>query len=51
MQYANKICSPAVVLFGENEIKSGKPTLRDLKSGKEQSVELNSLANEIKKIL
>ena len=51
MQYANKIGSPAVVLFGENEIKSGKPTLRDLKSGKEQSVELNSLANEIKKIL
>ena len=51
MQYANKIGSPAVVLFGEDEIKHGKPTLRNLKSGKEQSVEINNLANEIKKIL
>jgi histidyl-tRNA synthetase len=28
MEYANKIKSPAVILYGENEIKSGKPTLR-----------------------
>ena len=33
MQYANKIGSPAVILYGDNEIKSGKATLRDLKSG------------------
>ena len=51
MQYANKINSPAVILYGENEINSGKPTLRDLKSGKEQSIEIKSLVNEIKKIL
>ena len=51
MQYANKINSPAVILYGENEISSGKPTLRDLKSGKEQSIEIKSLVNEIKKIL
>ena len=25
MEYANKIKSPAVILYGENEIKSGKP--------------------------
>ena len=27
MEYANKIKSPAVILYGENEIKTGKPTL------------------------
>jgi len=51
MQYANKIGSPAVILYGEDEIKSGKPTLRDLKSGKETSTEIENLSNEIKKIL
>ena len=51
MEYANKIKSPAVVLFGENEIKSGKPTLRDLITGKEKSIEIKELANEIKKII
>ena len=36
MEYANKIKSPAVILYGENEIKSGKPTLKKSKfwSGK-----------------
>jgi len=51
MQYANKIGSPAVILLGEDEIKSGKATLRDLKSGKESSTEIENLSNEIKKIL
>tara|TARA_B100001175_G_scaffold87515_1_gene73657 strand:+ start:31 stop:1455 length:1425 start_codon:yes stop_codon:yes gene_type:complete len=51
MEYANKIGSPAVVLYGENEIKSGKPTLRNLSSGEEKSIEIKELANEIKKII
>ncbi len=51
MEYANKINSPAVILYGEDEIKSGKPTLRNLSSGKEQSIKFNELANEIKKII
>jgi histidyl-tRNA synthetase len=51
MQYANKIGSPAVILYGENEIKLGKPTLRDLKSGKESNIEIENLPDEIKKIL
>ncbi|WP_075533871.1 histidine--tRNA ligase [Candidatus Pelagibacter communis] len=51
MEYANKIKSPAVILYGEDEIKSGKPTLRNLKSGKEQSIKINQLVNEIKKII
>jgi histidyl-tRNA synthetase len=51
MQYANKIGSPAVILYGEDEIKSGKLTLRNLKSGKESNTEIENLPNEIKKIL
>ena len=51
MEYANKIKSPAVILFGEDEIKSGKITLRDLNSGNEKSIIIKELINEIKKII
>ena len=51
MEYANKIKSPAVILYGENEIKSGKPTLKNLSSGEEKSIEIKELVNEIKKII
>jgi histidyl-tRNA synthetase len=51
MEYANKIKAPAVILYGENEIKSRKPTLRDLNSGIEKSIEIKELVNEIKKII
>ncbi len=51
MEYANKIKSPAVILYGDDEIKSGKPTLRDLTTGKEKSIEIKELVNEIKKII
>ena len=50
MEYANKINSPAVILYGEDEIKSGKPTLRNLSSGDERSIEIKELVNEIKKL-
>jgi histidyl-tRNA synthetase len=51
MEYANKIKSPAVILYGEDEIKSGKLTLRNLSSGQEKSIEMKALVNEIKKII
>jgi len=51
MEYANKIKSPAVIFYGENEIKLRKPTLRNLISGKEKSIEIKELVNEIKKII
>ena len=38
MEYANKIKSPAVILYGENEIKLGKPTVRNLSSGEENQL-------------
>ncbi len=51
MEYANKINAPAVILYGENEIKSGKPTIKNLKSGKEISISIKDIENEIKKII
>ena len=51
MEYANKINAPAVILYGEDEIKSDKPTLRNLSSGNEKSIEIKELVNEIKKII
>jgi len=51
MEYANKIGSPAVILYGDNEIKSGKATLKNLESGNESSVKIEEIANEIKKLL
>jgi histidyl-tRNA synthetase len=51
MEYANKIKAPAVILYGEDEIKSGKPTLRDLNSGNEKVILIKELVNEIKKII
>ena len=50
MEYANKIGSPAVILYGDNEIKSGKVTLKNLKTGNENSIKIEDLANEIKKL-
>ena len=50
MEYANKIKSPAVILYGENEIKIGKPTIRELSSGEEKSIKIEDLVNEIQKL-
>ncbi len=51
MEYANKIGSPAVILYGDDEIKSGKATLKNLETGNESFIEIEDLANEIKKLL
>ena len=51
MEYANKIGCPAVVLYGDDEIKLGKATLKNLTNGSETSVKIEELSNEIKKLL
>ena len=51
MEYANRIKSPAVILYGEDEIKLGKLKLKNLSSGEEQSIKIKELVNEIKKII
>ena len=50
MEYANKIGSPAVILYGDDEIKLGKVTLKNLETGNESSIKIEDLANEIKKL-
>ena len=40
MEYANKLGSPAVILYGDNEIKSGKVTLKNLKVEKRVQLKL-----------
>ena len=51
MEYANKLGSPAVILYGDNEIKSGTVTLKNLENGNESSIKIGELENEIKKLL
>jgi histidyl-tRNA synthetase len=51
MEYANKIGSPAVILYGDDEKKIDKVTLRNLETGKENSIGIDNLTNEIKKLL
>ena len=51
MEYANKINAPAVILYGEDEIKLGKPTIKNLSSGEEKSISTKEIVNEIKKII
>lgn len=50
-EYANKRKLPALILYGDEEMSEKKPKIRDLNSGKEVSVNLSELCNEIKKIL
>ena len=42
-KYANKIKAKKVIVIGENELKSGKLTVKDMDSGKEEKVELKDL--------
>ena len=51
MKYADKLGSPAVIFYGENEIKSKNITLKNLKTGKEISIKIESLVDEITKLL
>ena len=51
MEYANKIESPFVIFYGEDEIKKSEVKLRNLKTGNESSIKIENLAYEIKKII
>ncbi len=51
MEYANKIESPFVIFYGEDEIKKSEVKLRNLKTGNESSIKIENLADEIKKII
>ena len=42
MKYADKRNSPAVILYGENESKSGTVTIKNLRAGKESSKKIKT---------
>jgi histidyl-tRNA synthetase len=50
LEYANKKKIPFVGIIGENELKSGKLTLKNLESGKQESVEMRDV-NKMKEII
>ena len=51
MEYANKIKSPFVIFYGDDEIKKAEVKLRNLKTGEELSVKIENLVDEIKKVI
>ena len=51
MEYANKIASPCVIFYGDEEIKKAEVKLRNLKTGDESSIKIENLVNEIKKLI
>ena len=51
MEYANKIGSPCVIFYGDDEVKKSEVKLRNLKTGEELSIKIQNLVNEIKKII
>ena len=51
MEYANKIGSPCVIFYGDDEIKKEEVKLRNLKTGEESSTKIENLLNEIKKYI
>lgn len=48
LQYANVLGIPYVLIIGENELKENKLLLRDMKSGDEQLLVLNSVVKILK---
>ena len=47
MNYANKKEVPFVLMIGENEIKTGKYLLKNMKTGKQQSLQLKELIADL----
>lgn len=51
LNYANKLGIPFVLLCGEDEEKKNNVTVKDMKSGKQQTVLLSSVSKKLKSIL
>jgi histidyl-tRNA synthetase len=51
MEYSNKIESPCVIFYGDDEAKKAEVKLRNLKTGEESSVKIENLVDEIKKLI
>ena len=47
MSYADKLGVPYVILLGEDEIKQGKYTLKDMRTGEQKLLTANEVGGEI----
>ncbi|MFC1768369.1 histidine--tRNA ligase [Nanoarchaeota archaeon] len=48
LDYANTLNIPYVIFIGKKEIENGKLTLRDMKSGKEESLPIDQVVKKLK---
>ena len=48
MSYADSNNIPFVALVGENEMKEGKITLKDMKSGEQELVDIEEIVEKFK---
>ncbi|NOX71688.1 MAG: histidine--tRNA ligase [Candidatus Micrarchaeota archaeon] len=49
LDYANALGIPYVIFVGEREIAEGRFTVRDMKTGKEEKIELGDVSNMLRK--
>ena len=47
MSYADKLGVPYVILLGEDEIKQGKYTLKDMRTGEQQLLTQEEVSGEL----
>ncbi|HKL13745.1 MAG TPA: histidine--tRNA ligase [Halanaerobiales bacterium] len=51
MKSADRMNATYTVIIGENELNSGKATVRNMKNGEEQEIELDKLVESIEKLI
>ena len=49
LKYANKLKIKYLIIVGEDEIKAGKVTLKDMITGEQKLVKFEDIINNIKK--
>ena len=48
LEYVNALAIPYLIVVGEREIKEGKFTLRDMKTGKEEKLSIDEIVNRLR---
>jgi histidyl-tRNA synthetase len=51
MKSADRMNATYTVIVGENELDSGKATVRNMKNGEEQEIKLSELVESIEKMI
>ena len=51
MKYANKQNAPFVLIVGDNEIEKGVAILKNMKTGEQFDINIDSIINDYNKVL